>query len=230
MAYSLRAEGGNHFAWHAGNRGDYLVVRDPEFNLGRVGSSNGVGGCWDTSRVPTARQKSQVMSRLAEGAARNLKSRVAPEALGTLKERALTRSLSSPSQLAANRRRPVLSAEQGVEQFLQELLHPSSLPSSVHREGSSTCIIRHWREVRAQMSALRERALKDPQGVREELLRTGSWKYWSDAIQEMRRRRAWGDDIEDGRGRGKMGKGGVGKWKYVYPESALPYMKPPRSP
>mmetsp|Transcript_86787 Transcript_86787/g.193207 ORF Transcript_86787/g.193207 Transcript_86787/m.193207 type:complete len:209 (-) Transcript_86787:66-692(-) len=92
--------GTNHFSQYAGHRSDFIVVRNPEFIHGRLGSERGVGHRWDDSKIPSHRARSAVSEQLAASRRRNEARLLAPREGGsgpTLKTRALTRCQSAPA-------------------------------------------------------------------------------------------------------------------------------------
>merc|ERR1712232_1054685 len=213
--YGLRACGGNHFSYYGGGRSDFVVLQHLEFNLGRIGCENGVGGRWDTSRSAHKRAKSLVRDKLLASPIRNTEARCCPPTRGTLKQRALSRTSSAPT-LGFNRS---IGSEDSLEGFLEELRSPQSLPS-FSREPSDSSVTRHFREIRGQLSSLQQRQIRDPEGLRDNLAKGETWKYWAHALKDIRQRRVWGEDApDDSQLRGLSKQKGVGRWNYVYPSA-----------
>mmetsp|Transcript_78712 Transcript_78712/g.228478 ORF Transcript_78712/g.228478 Transcript_78712/m.228478 type:complete len:228 (+) Transcript_78712:101-784(+) len=221
--YGLRGGGGNHFSFHGGARSDFVILQDPHFNLGRLGSERGIAPSWDTSRCPTKRAPGHVISKILassrEGDLRRT-GQLPKAAASTAKSSSSPlRSASTPALL----NQPGVAGSSGslndVDSFLYALSHPTALPTC-SREGHFSNVTKHFQELRSQLTNLKERYARDPEGVRQDMLKGEAWKFWAHSLKDLQRRQIWGEDLLDGFPNKDLGrKRGVGKFKYIYPNS-----------
>lgn len=218
--YGLRTAGGNHFSYYAGQRGGFMVLRDPEFNAGRMGSERGVATSWDTTRCASRRANSVVINKIIASSREGDLRRTGQLPKSPSKpSSSLTRTMSCPS-LGARRQGAMDS--NGLDSFLDALQSPNALPA-YSREGYSSNVTKHYRELRGQLSSLKERQLHDPEGLRRDLAAGATWKFWASSLKELQQRHIWGDDLPDGfPARGLAVPKGVGKWNYVHPNATPP--------
>lgn len=233
--------GGRHFAFYAGDRSDFIVLRHPEYTLGRLGSEQGVPAFWDNRKTPHASPTS------SPNASATTKQLYASKRLGSprlhgheasrpsLKDRALARSKSASDVASAQ----VLQGNANVDSFIQALTAPGSLPSVHKNPHNMQCVspaTKHFMDKRDQLGDLKKALLsagmqgcKDADEIRRDLERKKSWQYHARSMQEVRNRASKKELIPDSLHPERDQRPvGIGRFNYNHPPPvpALADLKP----
>lgn len=236
----------NHYGMYGGARSDSLIFGHPEYQRGRVGSEMGMGPGW-VPRGPTRRSRSLVMDKIKASASLNSPRRMhksthrataASEPRNDVVEEGASKAgtgtplrgsrssgeLLPRLQHAGAARIGNSDAGNDLNSFMEELGSSSSLPV-FSRENFANAPTRHYQTLRAQLTGLRERYRRDPEGTRRDLARSGKWKAYAQALRDIGTRRIWNEELMDGTMQQGEHQQMFGRFKYVPPESARPFME-----
>jgi len=238
--YSLNGMGGRHFAFFAGDRSDFIVLRHPEYTLGRLGSEQGVPAFWDNRKAPHA-------SPIVPNASATTKQLYASQRLGSprlrgqearkppLKDRALARSKSA-SDVASSQ---VMQGNENVDSFIKALTAPGSLPSVHKNPHNMQCMspaTKHFMNKRDQLGDIKKALLiagmqgcRDVDDIKRDLERKKSWQYHARSMQEVKTRASKKELIPDNLHPERDQRPvGIGRFNYNHPPPvpALADLKP----
>ena len=217
--YALSKCGGNHFAFFAGDRSDFIMLRHPEFRLGRNGSECGFGKGWDTTPFPTGEnpnasapiKKLKASQRASSPRLRGHEPQKPP-----LKARALARSKSAPGTVAKK-------ADSSLDNFVQELTAAGSLPAvykNPHSIQQLSHTTKHFMEKRDQLAELRDVLLRsrDPASIKQKLQEGSAWRHHARALQEVKSRASKKELVPDNLHPPKDTlPTGIGRYNYKHP-------------
>mmetsp|Transcript_108645 Transcript_108645/g.306250 ORF Transcript_108645/g.306250 Transcript_108645/m.306250 type:complete len:207 (+) Transcript_108645:138-758(+) len=187
--YGLR---GINNIYEGGSRSDFVVVGHPEYCLGRIRSSKGLGKDWDVTQVPAYPKRSAAADRLRRSGSTQI----------------LVKRLTNPPHTSP-RDRALAKTSQGVKmdhetdyradfnKFLDALRSQENMPtfrapdrviagSGNHIGSSGTC--RHYELVREELADLADKLRRDPAGTERQLLVSDSWRYYATRLEQARRR------------------------------------------
>lgn len=170
---------------HAGSRSDFIIVGHPEFQMGKVHSDTyGFPSAWDTRQRMHLRH-SPARSRSTVALLGNL---TATEQRPTLKARALERSMSQPEVA------PRQAFCETLDAFIGKLSAPQASPASTTRPSSNqltgkgwASVVRHFGELEEGLEKIRAQVKAQPDEARQELARTGAWRYYAVHMDQARR-------------------------------------------
>mmetsp|Transcript_46007 Transcript_46007/g.103448 ORF Transcript_46007/g.103448 Transcript_46007/m.103448 type:complete len:219 (+) Transcript_46007:120-776(+) len=176
----------NVYTEHAGDRSGFIIVGHPEYNKGKSDiHKRGISNLWDTRRA-TCPPKHLAAKRPLRTLVHNLSS---PEPLSTLKERSQRAAGSSSLRTSSTG----MLLQRDFNAFLAELNSPQDVhisgetartPASfAERRGWATAC-RHFHGLHGELDEMREQLRRNPEAAKEELLKTGSWKYYAVQLKQ----------------------------------------------
>mmetsp|Transcript_10941 Transcript_10941/g.22290 ORF Transcript_10941/g.22290 Transcript_10941/m.22290 type:complete len:226 (+) Transcript_10941:118-795(+) len=193
----------NNYSDFAGTRSDFCVVGHPEFNLGKVGAELGYGHGWDNTNVKSLPKRSPAVERFRSsgGLSKHIRQ-VAEVPTGprqSLKERALTRSRSSPQMAGSGTHgRGAPTGGDAFDAFVAEMGSTEKLPPcspnrtvagfANHTRSQPVC--KHYASVQEELKDLRTRLRASPEATKGELLADDSWKYYAAHLEQAKRNEA----------------------------------------
>jgi len=206
--YGLRCIN-NVYSEHCGNRSDFIIVGHPQWNVGKVNSQNGLDPPkitrnavpkWDERPVKMHLARSPANDRLRLSGSGQLVQKLhagRSEKCGTLKERALAKS-SSDSSLRSSGAGGGLAPTDvrcSFNAFVAALSKPlppidppsASLPAGSCNHLGASGTQRHYAAVKEELEGIRDRLRRDPEHTQQELLVSGSWKYYALKLETARR-------------------------------------------
>lgn len=194
--YGLRAIN-NHYSEFAGQRGDYLIIKNSDFEQGKIGSKPRPDASrWDNTPLPCHPRRSPVADLVRKAGSAALIRRLTQDFPPPPRERALARSASMAS-------RPKYVGEDhssyhhDLEKFMTALSSPELLPkfqasdrqkNGVHCNLKDVGANKHYESMHEEFANLAERLKRDPQGTRQFLENTGSWKHWGLQLEHAYKR------------------------------------------
>eukprot|EP00440_Ansanella_granifera_P035608 gb/GFBE01038626.1/.p1 GENE.gb/GFBE01038626.1/~~gb/GFBE01038626.1/.p1 ORF type:complete len:224 (+),score=50.33 gb/GFBE01038626.1/:1-672(+) len=190
--YSLRGIN-NMFSEHAGTRSDFIIVGHPEFREGKVTSCSREFSAWDNRKQPTRPAKCIARTRSNPVLTQQLYS---PGPIGSLKERALSKSMSKMEVLPASPRGGISSSFDAFEKALREVAkfeeaapkREQKLRTAANvataKGHSATC--RNFAQLHKEVRDIQEKLKANPKQTRENLIATGAWKYYATHLEQTR--------------------------------------------
>mmetsp|Transcript_12996 Transcript_12996/g.29490 ORF Transcript_12996/g.29490 Transcript_12996/m.29490 type:complete len:206 (+) Transcript_12996:91-708(+) len=185
--YSLRVIN-NNYADFAGDRSAFVVVGHPEFQLGKVGTEQGLDRAWDQRKVRSHPARNIARARSAQHLLVDLHTTARSTASKPLR----SKSVVGTSNLRDNF--DVFAEELMAAEHVKFRSQAVTTGYANYMGTSGVCL--HKARLQDDLSELRERMLKEPQATKRFLLAGDSWKYYAEELQkakadEARQRRAF---------------------------------------
>mmetsp|Transcript_67033 Transcript_67033/g.174497 ORF Transcript_67033/g.174497 Transcript_67033/m.174497 type:complete len:222 (+) Transcript_67033:72-737(+) len=183
--WSLRKINNN---FEGGQRGDYIVIGHPEFNLGRVNEHKCAVG-FDARPAPNNGPPSAAAERVRRngGVKALVQGLTEPKPKGSVQARALERRRPPPS--------PPPRPDQDFDTFLRTLADAAAVPRcsaphttvGVGNHMQSGGIYQFNAGANEAIQEVARRLRTDPAAAKRDLLASGSWRYYGGLLERAQR-------------------------------------------